>query len=129
SGAEAIRELRTFWTFLKREFRLANADACLLILDDAAARQLEQDLQDPAKFGVAKSMVMMGRARGFDMTTAEGSQAWIETYNAEQRANWQAASPTPLPEPSPRLTSAKKTDSTARRKMARESRKRNRKKK
>lgn len=86
-------------------------------------------MQDPAKFGMAKSMVMMGQACGFDMTTPEGSQAWIETYNAEQRTNRQAALPTPLPQPSPRPTSAKKTDSTARRKMARESRKRNRKKK
>ncbi len=129
SGAEAVRELRAFWTFLKREFHLANADACLRLLDDAAARRLEKDLQDPAKFGMAKSMVMMGQARGFDMTTPEGSQAWIETYNAEQRANRQAALPTPLPQPSPRPTSAKKTNSTARRKMARESRKRNRKKK
>ena len=129
SGAKAIRELRAFWTFLKREFHLANADVCLRILDDAAARRLEQDLQDPAKFGMAKSMVMMGQTRGFDMTTDEGAQAWIATYNAEQQANWQAPSaPLSSPtSPSPRPTSAKKTDSAARRKMARENRKRNRK--
>src|SRR6266568_3668035 len=36
-----IRELRAFWEFLQREFRLANAAACLKVLDDNAARSEE----------------------------------------------------------------------------------------
>jgi len=135
-GEEAVRELRAFWTFLKREFHLANADACLRLLDDRVARRLEQDLHDPSKFGMAKSMVMMGRARGFDMTTNEGTQTWIETYNAELQSGPppRPALPAPatyatLPAPPPRPPSAKKADPSSRHKMARESRKRNRKKK
>ena len=89
-----IRELQAFWTFLQREFRLENAADCLKILDDSAVRRLRRDMSDPANFDMAKSIVMMGKARGFDMTTEEGINEWITTYNAEMAAGFGQRSPT-----------------------------------
>jgi hypothetical protein len=84
SEAEAIvRELRAFWTFLQREFHLANAAGCLKVLDEKAGRRLKKELSNPANFGIAKSFVMMGLERGFDISSEEGINQWMETYNAE----------------------------------------------
>src|SRR6266849_8824126 len=89
-----IRELQAFWTFLQREFRLENAADCLKILDDSAVRRLRRDMSNPANFDMAKSIVMMVKARGFDMTTEEGINEWITTYNAEMAAGFGQRSPT-----------------------------------
>ena len=83
---EIIRELQLFWQFLQREFHLENAAACLKVLDDKATRQLKAEMGDPANFGIAKSMMMMGMERGFDMTSEEGIQQWVNTYNTELAA-------------------------------------------
>jgi hypothetical protein len=84
SEAEGIvRELRAFWTFLQREYHLANAAGCLKVLDERAARQLKKELSNPANFGIAKSFVMMGLERGFDLSSEEGINQWMETYNTE----------------------------------------------
>ena len=134
-----IRELRAFWTFLEREFQLPNARACLEILDEAAARQLERDMQNPAKFGMAKSFFNLGSARGLDMTNPAELQAFTAAYNAELPHSSEPepddldlpdhglfGPSSPLP-PLPRAQSA--SDKKAKRKMAQESRKRNRRKK
>lgn len=81
---EIIHVLRAFWKFLKREFALPNADACLQVLDDEAIDELQEEMSDPANFGMAKSIVMMGMERGFDMTTEEGIAEWFGTFNTEQ---------------------------------------------
>jgi hypothetical protein len=47
----AIRELQAFWKFLQREFHLANAAACLTLLDDKATQQLQKAMSNPANFG------------------------------------------------------------------------------
>ncbi len=143
---QAIRELRAFWQFLQREFHLENAAACLRALDDKAARQMKREMSNPANFGMAKSILMMGKARGFDMTSEEGMNEWIETYNAEL-----ATRPTPLMPLPPVLSedvqppeldpasqfaalagwggsrSHKKAHNKTRRRMARKSQQRNRK--
>ena len=80
---EIIRELQAFWQFLQREFHLENAAACLSVLNDRAARELQRKMSDPASFGIAKSFVMMGMQRGFDMGSEEGINEWMATYNAE----------------------------------------------
>ena len=126
-----IRELQGFWTFLQREFQLENAAACLKILDDKAARRLREEMSDPANFGMAKSFVMMGMERGFDMTTEEGINEWMTTYNAEiaagigQRVNVPDLS---LPFSSARSESTRKSRDKNRSKMARDSHRKNRKK-
>jgi hypothetical protein len=92
---EIIRELQAFWTFLQREFHLENAAACLGVLSEKTARELKQKMSDPATFGIAKSFVMMGMERGFDLSSEEGINQWMATYNAELTAG--AGLPIPLP--------------------------------
>lgn len=92
---EIIRELQAFWTFLQREFHLENADACLNVLNEKAARELKKKMSDPATFGIAKSFVMMGMERGFDLSSEEGVNKWMATYNAELTGG--AGLPIPLP--------------------------------
>ncbi len=136
---DIIRELQAFWKFLQREFQLENAAACLKVLDDKAARQLKQEMGNPANFGMAKSFVMMGKARGFDMTTEEGINEWMTTYNAELAAGTGQRVPSPLSPPTTMPTmptfsgawggSARKSQGKSREKMARDSRRKNRKRK
>ncbi len=54
----------------------------LVILTPQAARRLEQALQEPTNFGMAKSFVLIGKEAGFDMESPEGMHAWVEAYNA-----------------------------------------------
>ncbi len=83
---EIIHELQAFWRFLQREFHLANAAICLTVFNDETAQRLKKEMSNPANFGIAKSMVMMGMERGFDMQTEEGINEWMMTYNAELMA-------------------------------------------
>jgi hypothetical protein len=122
---EAVRELHAFWTFLQREFGLESAAACLKLLDDKAARKLERAMGDPRNFGMAKSIVAMGRERGFDMTTEEGINRWMETYNAEVMAGRGL----PVPLPGERGRRAQKARQKMKRQMQKDSRRRNRQKK
>ncbi len=92
---EIVRELQAFWSFLQREFHLENATACLKVLDERAARELKKKLSNPANFGIAKSFVMMGMERGFDLSSEEGINEWMERYNAELAAG--TGLPVPLP--------------------------------
>ncbi|HEY1353161.1 MAG TPA: hypothetical protein VGF67_26400 [Ktedonobacteraceae bacterium] len=132
---EIIRETQLFWTFLEREFHLDNAKSCLKILDERAVHQLRAEMSDASNFGFAKSFVMQGMERGFDMSKQEDLDEWMQVYNAEQAHKTHL--PFALPEPfsmepvaiaehshtGGRKTSSEKT----RRKMARNSRKQNRK--
>lgn len=81
----AIPELRAFWEYLKREFRLPQAEAVLNLLT-----KIEPDfrniMNDSSRFGMAKSFFMMGQAAGFDMTSQEGMNAFMLEYNARQLA-------------------------------------------
>jgi hypothetical protein len=81
---EVIRELQVFWKFLQREFQLENAEACLSVLnDEGAVDTLREEMSNPDNFGMAKSFVMMGLERGFNMQSQEGLDEWMRTYNAE----------------------------------------------
>ena len=133
---EIICALQAFWTFLQREFHLENAAACLKVLDDKAAEKLEKEMGNPAHFGIAKSMVMMGMARGFDMQSQEGIEEWMATYNAEIAAGTGQR----IPLPGERSASAQQFRDKVKRKiqssgqsnrsrMQRASQKRNRRKK
>jgi len=134
-----VHELQAFWKFLQREFQLENAAACLKVLDDKAVRQLKKEMSNPANFGMAKSFVMMGKTRGFDMTTEEGINEWMESYNDELAAGTGQRVPSPLSPPTnvPSMSSlpniwggsTRKSQDRSRQKMARVSRKRNRKRK
>jgi hypothetical protein len=130
-----VRELQEFWKFLQREYQLENAAACLKVLDDRAVRTLKEEMSNPANFGMAKSFFMMGKARGFDMYTEEGLNEWMETYNAELATGKGQRVPSPFSAPiMPTFSgifggSTRKSQGQSRQKMARVSRKRNRKRK
>lgn len=128
---QVIRELQAFWQFLQREFHLENAAAILKNLNDSAARRLKQEMNNPANFGMAKSLMMMGLERGFDMTTEEGINEWVNTYNSELAAGTGSRVPMPgfIPSfsnaPQPGIVSSRQRNK-ARRKASRESKKQNR---
>ncbi len=78
---DVIPELLAFWQFLKRQYRLANADAILGYLRGIAP-QFKGIMNDPSRFGMAKSFFMMGQAAGFDMTNEADATRFIVAYNA-----------------------------------------------
>jgi hypothetical protein len=41
------------------------------VLDEKAARELKKKMSGPSTFGIAKSFVMMGMERGFDLSSEE----------------------------------------------------------
>ncbi len=126
----AIRELELFWTFLQREFHLPNAAVCLKVLrEKGTVGRMRAAMTNPANFGIAKSFVMMGMQRGFDMTSEAGINEWMATYNAELRAG--TGTPVPLPalpgRAAPPGTGRRKAQTgKAKRKVAKSSRKQNR---
>ncbi|WP_153558597.1 hypothetical protein [Roseimaritima sediminicola] len=87
SAAAIVGELRAFFQFLQREYAAPNAEELLQELTDEAVRELEEALDDPAKFGMAKSMVMQGRAAGFDMSSQEGLAEFMQAYSASLARN------------------------------------------
>ncbi len=78
-----IEENRAFYAFLKREFALKQADACLRVLGGDAVKKLEAALSDTSKFGMAKSLFMGGREAGFDMESKEGIEAWMRVMQSQ----------------------------------------------
>jgi hypothetical protein len=72
-----LEELRAFYTFLEREFKLTHAPACLALLSGPALLKLEAALSDRSLFSPAKAVLMAGRAAGFDIDSKEGLEAWL----------------------------------------------------
>lgn len=77
-----VGELRLFFEYLDREHSLPNAKEILQDLTKEAASQLESAMSDSSNFGIAKSMVMGGRAAGFDMSSQEGLAEFMQAYNS-----------------------------------------------
>lgn len=127
---DVIPELTAFWEFLKREFHLPQADAVLEWL-----RDIEPDfpgiMNDPANFGMAKSMVTMGKAAGFDMSTREGLNAFMLAYNANLFVERPEAAQTPPPhfDAADRRRHARQRAKLREEKMAEAGRKKSRKRK
>ena len=119
-----VAELQAFWRFLGREYALPQAPELLEFLGDGAAESLAQELGNPENFGPAKSMMMLGAERGFDMTSEAGIRSWMQTYNAELAQGRGI----PIPLRGERTAAAKKAHAKMRRNMAKASRKKNRKK-
>src|SRR5205807_1891760 len=65
---DGVPELIAFWEYLKREYKLANAEAILLYLRSVKVEDFRQWMNDPSRFGMAKSFFMQGQSAGFDMT-------------------------------------------------------------
>jgi hypothetical protein len=78
-----VLEARAFCRYLEREHGLENARSCLAIVEgDDAIEALEAALSNPENWGMAKSMVMQGKAKGFDVSSKEGLDQWFAAYNA-----------------------------------------------
>ena len=77
-----IDESRAFYAFLKREFALEQADACLRVLR-RRGEKLEAAL-DTSKFGMAKSLFMGGREAGFDMDSKGGIEARMRVMQSQR---------------------------------------------
>lgn len=138
SAPEIVDELRAFWQFLQRQYQLPAADSIVAMLDSGTERRLHAELANPANYGMAKSMFMQGKQAGFDMTTQEGMNAFMQVYNAAQLGRLGALPELPeeelddfgLPDPgfqSPRLSHEAKAKKKKERKAQRQARKRNRK--
>ncbi len=78
---QIIEELHAFYRFLQREYGLKQAGSCLRVLSRNAVGKLEAALDDPDKFGIAKSAIIVGQAAGFDMHTSEGIEGFVRTFN------------------------------------------------
>lgn len=78
----AIPELVAFWQFLKREYKFTNADSILYYLRQIQPK-FKDIINDSSRFGMAKSFFMMGQEAGFDMTTQEGLEEYQQSYNAD----------------------------------------------
>jgi hypothetical protein len=135
---DAIPELIAFWRYLKREYQLAQADDILAYLQQTGP-EFREEMNNPANFGMAKSFISAGRSAGFDMSTQEGVQAFQQYYNANlARPDPSLASPVdgwddlldaPAPMPGSPAFSGDKAKKRKKRKIAKASRKQNRKRK
>ena len=92
---DVIAELQTFWKFVQREFSLENAAANLAVLDAKAVRMLKKEMSNPDNFGMAKSFVTLGKQLGYDMTSEEGINEWMQAFNAQIAP---ASTPSPVSE-------------------------------
>ena len=81
-AGEIVREARAFWAFLGREYGLEHAAACAAIVaGNRAVTRLQRALGDPRSWGMAKSLMMEGARRGFDISSKAGINQWIAAQN------------------------------------------------
>ena len=83
-----------FWKYLDRVYKLPNAKAIVDWLEtDGRVAQLKSDLSDPSNFGMAKSIVMLGKNAGFDMTSETEVAEFLSAYNRSLSSLQTSAAP------------------------------------
>lgn len=99
AAARIVAELTLFWKFLDRVYQLPAAKSIVEWLqEDGLVARLEAALSDTSNFGMAKSIVALGRRAGYDMTTQEGMAQFREVFNRRMlSAGAPAAAPVPRP--------------------------------
>jgi hypothetical protein len=102
----AIPELTLLWKYLKREYKLPQAESVLRFLQKIEP-EFKSLMNDPARFGMAKSFFMMGQSAGFDMTKQEDMDSFVRLYNAGLALEQEAPK-----EPSPGFRDAVRTQKT-----------------
>ncbi len=127
-AGEIVREARAFWVFLGREYGLEHAAACAAVVaGDRAVARLQRALGNPRSWGMAKSLMMEGASRGFDISSKAGIDRWIAAQNADAglpRAPADAQLPAPREEP---VVDRRAAEARRRkRKLAKASRRKNR---
>jgi hypothetical protein len=94
SAASIIGELSMFWKYLDRVYKLPNAKAIADWLEAGGrVAQLESDLSDPSNFGMAKSIFMLGKNAGYDMTSEAGMSQFVAVYNRSLSSRQTSATP------------------------------------
>lgn len=123
AGAIVI-QTRALYAFLGRELGLEQAPACLAVLDGEAEQKLAAALSDPTKFGMAKQIIALGRAGGFDLDSPEGVAAWMRELESRPLPPSIRLPGDRAPRPGP--SRQKQTAKKAQRKATRKARKKNR---
>lgn len=118
-----IAEVRAFYSFLKREFGLKQADACLRELGSDAVKKLAAALSNKSNFGMAKSLFMGGAEAGFDMRSQKGIDAWMQQVSSRPLPD---SFPLPLGVPVRPTTRADASAKKKQRKATKKARRRNR---
>lgn len=125
----AIEELIAFWSFLKREYSLENADLIIGYLKRVEPR-FADIMFDSSKFGMAKSLLMGGLDMGFDMTSEAGIGAFMNHYNSNVAPELRRTGGTPRASDEryiEAIAKAKKAKNRKKNAMAKASRRKNRK--
>jgi len=78
---DTIPELKSFWQFLKKEYKLQNADDILSYLLKVEP-EYDKIMNDPSKYGMAKSFMMSGKSAGFNMTNESDFSKFAFLHNA-----------------------------------------------
>jgi hypothetical protein len=99
---DAIEELVSFWTFLKEDYQLKNANAIIKYLKTLNSK-FPRLMNDPRKGGFLKSLLMEGMQEGFDIFTEEGLQAFREDHNAKLAMTSNSS-------PDPKIQSVKRSE-------------------
>jgi|SRR5215510_4862997 len=123
----AMPELIAFWNYLKREYKLGNADQILNYLLSVKEEDFRAWMNDSSRFGMAKSFFTMGQSSGFDMTNPEELDKFMNAYNLNLASSRNSNVP-----PTSVHGERNKKDATKikrLRKIAKDSRKKNRKRK
>ena len=82
-ASTVIEELKAFFQFLKREFSLPNADACLKVLNQKnLLKRFTDALNDPSNYSPTKIILMQMVDEGVDITDQGQVATFIEGYNA-----------------------------------------------
>lgn len=76
-----IDELCAFWHFVDRVHQLESAKAIGTEIH-AMLAEFRQEMSNTDNFGMAKSLVMSAMAEGFDLTSQEDIQKFINQYNS-----------------------------------------------
>lgn len=82
---QVIPELEAYCDFVQRAFGLARAATWKREIQRQAG-SFRRNVRDPRRWGMAKSMMMEGMARGFDLSTEQGINQWMQTLQAERLA-------------------------------------------
>jgi hypothetical protein len=93
---EVITELAAFWRFVDRVHGLDHTNEIAKTVT-ALSNRFREAMTDRSNFGMAKSMFMIGDEAGFDMTTQEGLDELIGTYNGSLLAAHQPEPSVPTP--------------------------------
>lgn len=136
--AQIVADLRTLYAFVDREYALPNAAACLAALDDAAVARLRSRTDEVAADIEEEAESLPDEVvEALDGGSLEAAEAALDRVNEAGITDDEFSElafavadrpPTPSHEKPPRGRESKQAHAKAKRKMAKDSRKKNRKK-